>query len=258
MVFGRFKGKPKNSRGPGQGYVEFIPGSFNGVIGSKGIVEALVGKALYVRKNEQTANIAVVFPVLALLVMVPYLYGSAMNWAAGASERRHQANEIIFATPTFERIGSGIGFIPSYQAAGRATTNGAQPSYTIQPTYTMQPTYTIQPTYTPMTGEVFYYSYYDPALGSLNCWDWDEELKECHSMMATGLDWRNYFGKSLACGAEFPLYTVFRVIHPLEIAGDYPCLDRCPACTGMRLLDFLDTGQRLPWGYDLLVQVIYQ
>jgi hypothetical protein len=90
---------------------------------------------------------------------------------------------------------------------------------------------------------------------TVNCWDFDLLAGRCRSPMASGLDWREYTGKALACGYGYPLGTVFRVLEPAGLAGDYPCLDRCPDCTGKRLLDFVSLYQALPWQTELLVQV---
>jgi hypothetical protein len=254
-----------------------LPGSFKGTIGSQGIVEKLVGKSLYVRKNEQSVNILVVIPALAALVAIPYFYVKAISWAAGSAQRRADAGKIVMfdVTPTMNISYGGpvITFVPTYGPTGSPTT------VKIAPTYTMYPTLTPVPSYTPVLGEPFYYSRYDPSLldrsvdlnedGScknvedgichtMNCFDYDLDAGECVSMMTTGLDWKDYFGKSVACGAEYPLYTIFRVITPMQIAGDYECLDRCPACTGKKILDFLSTVWTLNWNYTLSVQVIYR
>ena len=130
------------------------------------------------------------------------------------------------------------------------------------------------PVTAPATDEIFFYSYYYPDLlapedvvdgicanqdGALchtvNCWDFDLLTGRCRSAMASGLDWREYIGKALACGYEYSLGTVFRVLEPASLAGDYPCLDRCPDCTSKRLLDFISAYQALPWQTELLVQV---
>ncbi|MGB8212002.1 MAG: hypothetical protein WCE68_00455 [Anaerolineales bacterium] len=121
----------------------------------------------------------------------------------------------------------------------------------------------------------FYYSFYYPDLlangeivngkcadqengicHTTNCFDYDVEAGRCRSPMASGLDWHGFIGKVVACGFEFPLGTVFRVLTPAKLAGEYICLDRCPACTGKHLLDFLSASQQLPWWTPLQVQVL--
>lgn len=144
------------------------------------------------------------------------------------------------------------------------------------------PTYTPYPTYTPVSTlqpyEVFYYSIYDPMVlwegdfnddgtcanvtdgvcHTMNCWDWDIEAGICRSPMASGLPFESYYGKAVACGYEYPLYTVFEVTYPLEIAGSYTCLDRCPACTGKRQLDFLSHDWVLPAQWEVHATVYYK
>ena len=124
--------------------------------------------------------------------------------------------------------------------------------------------------------QIFYYSYYNPDLlapsdivngvcanqengvcHTVNCWEYNFMEGRCKSNMATGLDWHDYVGKAVACGFEYPLGTVFRVLEPKKLAGKYPCLDRCPACTGKNQLDFLSLTQQLPWNQELLVQILY-
>jgi len=124
------------------------------------------------------------------------------------------------------------------------------------------------------TTETFYYSYYYPDLlapgeiengvcanqeggicHTVNCFDYDLLAGRCRSPMATGLDWHQFLGRSVACGYEYPIGTVFHVITPAKLAGDHPCLDRCPACTGKKLLDFLSPFQQLPWQTPLRVEV---
>jgi hypothetical protein len=92
---------------------------------------------------------------------------------------------------------------------------------------------------------------------TVNCWEYNVFEGKCESKMASGLDWHGYVGKAVACGFEYPLGTVFRVLEPESMAGTYPCLDRCPACTGKNLLDFLSPTQELPWNQELLVQITY-
>lgn len=123
--------------------------------------------------------------------------------------------------------------------------------------------------------QVFYYSYYNPDLlapsdivngvcmnqengvcHTVNCWDYLVMEGKCKSKMASGLDWHAYVGKAVACGFEYPLGTVFHVLEPEAVRGTYPCLDRCPACTEKKVLDFLSGEKRLPWNEELRVQVV--
>jgi hypothetical protein len=199
------------------------------------------------------------FVYLVALILIPVIY---VRWIFTPHRPGEKAQSIMTVEGNYSPLGlPPVGVTATSPAPGFLVTPTASPLVTstvLPSTPTAYPTYTPYPSYTPVSGEVFYYSYYDPGLGPPNCWDWDAVEGVCRSLMSSGLDWRNYFGKSLACGEEYPLYTVFRVIHPVELAGDYPCLDRCPACSGLRVLDFLDTKQRLPWQYQLLVQVIRQ
>lgn len=84
----------------------------------------------------------------------------------------------------------------------------------------------------------------------INSWDYDVSNGRCVAMMASGHDWNDYLGKAVACGFEYLLGTVFRVLEPKSIARTYTCLDCCPACTGKRQLDFLSLSQKLPWNRE--------
>lgn len=102
----------------------------------------------------------------------------------------------------------------------------------------------------------FRYSYYDPRLGGVNCAEFDISKNECMSFMASGLDWRDYWGIAIACPLEYPIGTRIYVIKPELISRYYMCLDYCPACTvDNRYIDFLDTELRLPWRSEILAEV---
>lgn len=161
-------------------------------------------------------------------------------------------------------------------AKATETVRPAEQTETFTATSLPSPT-TVPPTSTPtVETQIFYYSYYNPDLlapgdivnglcanqenglcHTVNCWDYDVMEGRCRSTMASGLDWHAYVGKTVACGFEYPLGTVFRVLEPEKIAGDYPCLDRCPACTNIRKLDFLSRQQELPWNEKLVIQLPY-
>jgi hypothetical protein len=234
---------------------------------SEEIVRAIVGRPLFIRKNEQTANIIVVLPIVALLVAIPYFYIKALDWAAGAANRRADAFKMVNVNPN-QVSNPMIKFVP-----------------TITPLTTQQPTQVISvnvqvsyptaaptqiPTATADPGRVFYYTYYNPDVlvdadvtkkgkcanqegnwcHTVNCWDYDLAAGECKSATASGQDFRDWWGKGLACASEFPLWTVFVVIEPPELAGRWTCIDRGPAVEGSRL-DFLMPGQVIEWGHEL-------
>lgn len=62
-------------------------------------------------------------------------------------------------------------------------------------------------------------SWYNPRLGGTNCAVFVGG--RCLSNMASGLDWRGWFGRAIACPPEWPFWT--RVV----VAGrEWLCLDR--------------------------------
>ncbi len=237
-----------------------------------GVVRGLLGKQLLTRKSDQSFNIGVVVPSLLMMVGIIWGYTYLMNASGNQAEEREAASR---ATREARRGEQGIQAftVPTLYGQGVVVTGTSIPTME----ETLYPTYTFYPTVTSIFGEPFYYSSYDPAIvvvgtdvredGScinvengichtINCWSWDVVEGECISKMTSGLDWRDYYGKSVACGDEYPLYTIFRVIEPMVIAGDYECLDRCPYCTGKKVLDFLSNHWDLQWLYPLNVQVI--
>jgi len=137
------------------------------------------------------------------------------------------------------------------------------------------PTVTVATSTPTIAVQIFYYSYYNPDLlaasdivngvcanqengvcHTVNCWEYDVMEGNCKSKMATGLDWHDYIGQAVACGFEYPMGTKFQVLEPEKLSGIFVCLDRCPACTGKRQLDFLSLIQELPWNQKLLVRTV--
>jgi len=130
---------------------------------------------------------------------------------------------------------------------------------TITPTFT--PTEVSTYVYSSPTPVVLYFrlSFYDPNIGryfpdkaEVNCLQWDFEKKECHSKLLGGTDvFSNWYGRGLACPAEFPFYTKFQVVNPPQLAGLWTCVDRGGLIVG-NWLDFLLRYPDQVWtGYDL-------
>lgn len=87
-------------------------------------------------------------------------------------------------------------------------------------------------------------SWYNPELGGTNCYKWGNGT--CLSNMASGKDWRKYFGEALACPRELPFGT------RMEIDGrSWTCWDRGGAIakTGQKYwVDMLNRGAVYPFG----------
>lgn len=121
---------------------------------------------------------------------------------------------------------------------------------TPSPTVTVIASETPNPTITPTmysVDVVFKYSYYNPKLGGVNCFQWDAVLNDCMSMMANGEDWRPNFGKVVACPPDIALGTVIEVTYPDALKGLWTCKDRGSAIVD-RWIDFLDIAKRYDWG----------
>jgi hypothetical protein len=207
------------------------------------------------------------FLYLILIVVIPIVY---IRWLFQPYEQDERYAIRTLTPVTSSGRGDNELTLPSM--GERTPTGGAAPAEaTATPggldlpyTATPYPTYTAYPTFTPVLSPTpvyelreFLYSYYDPALGGVNCREWDEVNQVCLSTMASGLDWSQWYGRAVACSSEYPLWTIFRVVDPLTLAGDWDCLDRGGMKDGTIYLDFLDTYLRLPWNTTIKAYVIY-
>jgi hypothetical protein len=81
-------------------------------------------------------------------------------------------------------------------------------------------------------------SHYDPRLGGVNCSRFVNG--QCISHMASGLSWREYVNKAIACPPEWPFHT------KLIVNGKtWECLDRGSKIQfdrGIPWVDFLSNG----------------
>ena len=138
-------------------------------------------------------------------------------------------------------------------------------------TQTPYPTYTPYPSITPFSTPnnlslTVQYSYYWPPLLGPNCHP--ENLKKtggCKDVTASGLPWSHYRGRGVAIplvwAGTVPLFSIVRVLSPVDLIGDYLVLDYCGACTKSEYpdlvwLDFLDDTQRLQWSADMQVEIL--
>ena len=268
------KEKRERSVGQGSGYIKYIPGLFRGLTDSDQIVRSIVGRPLLVRKSEQTVNVLVVVPIVIGIVAIPWLYMKILDWTYKQSTN-HNPARVGFAT-----IGPGayglppavnpiITFVPTY--GGDRVQPTQEISVKVQVNYpTALPTQEVTVTPTADTGQVFYYSFYNPdmlAPGDLlpdgtckdvektwchttNCWDYDVAAGNCRSATASGQKFRDWWNKGLACGGKYPLWTVFIVLEPSILAGRWTCIDRGGIVDGSRL-DFLQINQVIAWGAEV-------
>ena len=164
-----------------------------------------------------------------------------------------------------------------------------EPTITQSPTVTPAPTLTPVPEYTPVVGvvsspvpeptstsvpyETFRLSFYDPNIGKYfpdkaftNCFDWDTTNQVCRSTTSSGYRHEEFYGRGLACPERYPLGTVFRVLRPVQLAGDWYCIDRGGAVTDdwldflIQYPDGLWTGENIndfPWGTEVRAEVLY-
>lgn len=231
---------------------------------AKKVATSLVGRSVVLRKNEQSIN----WPVI--VVTVPLLLGIPAVWLFLIKHGMEQSNQAQAAAQT--SVATAMRYLYALTASptlwGVSGANNRNVS-TVTPTLgavftaTAYPTYTPYPTYTVVVSPTlelveFLYSYYDPRLGGVNCLTWDDVGGVCVSPLAVGLPFDQWYGKAVACAEIYPYWTIFRVVEPVSIRGDYICLDRYDTVTwGYRYIDFLDVAQRLPWNVTVKAEVIY-
>jgi hypothetical protein len=83
-------------------------------------------------------------------------------------------------------------------------------------------------------------SHYDPRAGGPNCAAY--YAGDCHSTMASGEDWRQWYGAAVAMPKEVPFWSVLVITEPAELRGRYVVLDRGGAIVnkdGIMWVDFL-------------------
>lgn len=229
------------------------------------IAASMVGASVVVRKTEQSINWNSMLLAAVVLVGVPGLWFNAL----GNKIERQTANANARATRMAairngDTIGaySGVGGVvdtnPDLWNTPGSIVEGAQNimNATLQAGYTSTPQATVTPqvTETPQAtpsglysvNVVFRYSYYNPKLGGVNCFDWDPAAGDCRSMLADGGDWHTEYGKVVACAPDIALGTVVQVTYPDALKGVWVCRDRGGAIVG-DLIDFLDIRQRAEW-----------
>lgn len=158
-----------------------------------------------------------------------------------------------------------------------AYTSFAMTSSPVSPTATPTPSPFPSPTSTPGRGIVVYdnstpvasadlmlfkLSFYDPAIGvyfpndpsigHTNCAEWDEVNLVCNSTMADGTPFHYWYGKhAVACPPPLRFGDVIRVVYPVQLQGDWTCVDRGGAIVD-GYLDFLLKYPDEVWtGYNL-------
>jgi hypothetical protein len=146
-------------------------------------------------------------------------------------------------------------------------TSMPSPTVTITPLYHLRPSPTVD-FITPVSQntnklltQVFALSFYDPHIGyyfpeiaSVNCLQWDAEIKECVSKVHHGQDdYHQWLGKGAACPSTLPYDAVFRVITPVQLAGVWRCIDIGDLDrNGLHYIDFMLSYPDMIWtGYDL-------
>ena len=203
--------------------------------------------------NEKVANPSNWPRVIQNYLLIFGLIFGAQNVWRPLLTRLPKANNQTLAFPSGAIVGDG----------GMPITAPINP--TAQPTDTpIPPTPEVIPTPTEVRWSDVTkvgYSYYNPALGGINCHSANWDGSACRDTTASGIKWSEYMYHAVAIPPEW-LSTIWygstiTVISPEILAGRYVVIDICQACSsniwpdGMSRLDFLDDTQRLPWAYPV-------
>jgi hypothetical protein len=225
----------------------------------------LVGKDMLIRKNDQSINLGALVVGACLVIGVPYFWISGINKSVEEMNRKAEESKILMGviTRTPEVINMAQS-VPGYLST-------VQPS----PTITMQVTATPYPTYTPVPTEelkirILKLSFYDPLIGvyfpdiaEVNCSEWNYVTNNCDSLMSGGEDFRDWYGKAVACPPGMETGKVIQVLFPEELRGEWICADRGGVIEGdwidflLKYPDQVWTGYNLnnfPWGSTVVIK----
>jgi hypothetical protein len=216
---------------------------------------AILGKGVLLRKSDQSFNFFGVLGSVGLIVVVLYVW----IWLLSGASRKGKTQSEYLATKLIQYAGTVEATI-TLPADILALTGTPTITRTAEPTSTatMIPTATMMSTATiPFRAVSWQYSYYNPALGGVNCAVWDENSQKCISSMSSGLDWHNFYDKAVACPLSYPLWTKIEVVTPEELRGVWVCMDYCAVCKENDIIDFLQLRQYLPWRTPIQSKVYF-
>jgi hypothetical protein len=232
------------------------------------VIEAkkIIGGDVVKRRSEQTININSILLVVALVGM-PVWWISAVEAKNVEQQERKDARAterviLMQGTPTPGSVSV------EFPVFGSSVTPEATQTPTPEATQTPTPEVTPAP---PASGELigFYYSYYYPNYGGVNCHgdNWNETTKTCKDITSSGYPWSHFLDRGVAIHPSlidrYPFGTIFHVHYPPALRGDYIVIDLCSGCIrdgspNLVWLDFLSGFQRADWAFPVVVEVIYQ
>ena len=239
------------------------------------IASGMVFGSVIKRRNEQSVNWYMLALGLFGLVYLPYWWFSSIikksEMATIRREERLAEYNNIVQNDGMTHIAID-GAIPSVNDVIAMPTIGARPIPNEPVGIISTPAAIITPSPTPPvspapTSELllFGYSYYFPDLGGTNCHPANWDGASCANTTASGAGWREYIGRGVAIHQsmieKYPYGTIFRVLSPQSIAGDYTVIDLCAGCIrpdapDMMWIDFLDDSQKLNWSVPVLIEVV--
>lgn len=214
------------------------------------LAKKIVGYSVLVRKSEQSLNPESVV-TLAVLFLLVFFYFSRVD----ARMERAAQKQAAFQT----KIAQG-GSAYDLNALGQIEVT---PNFPLTATPSPVPTLTMTPSPTATVGAVtelvfLKLSFYDPNIGSvipsiadINCANFDHVNGVCVSTMANGVPFGQYYGRAVACPPPMQNGDMLEVIYPVQLAGQWVCMDRGWAIE-YPYIDFLLRYPDMVWtGYNL-------
>lgn len=233
------------------------------------VVADIVKPGMFVRMNEQSIDIGAVgwlafsVSVIGLWLYFANSYIEKQNMATAASLTRVANYRVQSSGGT--NADTGLVGLPASTSTPERVVVEIMP---VVITPTPQATAAVTPTFAPgyyQTVDVLY-SYYNPALGGVNCHTDNWNGSTCADTTASGIRWSEYLGKGVAIppswkAAGIGYGSVFHVLEPAALVGDYTVVDLCSGCEaniwpdGMYRLDFLNDRQLLSWAYPVKIEL---
>lgn len=222
----------------------------------------MVGRDLVSRKTDQHVNFPALVVAALAIIGVPYMWLTAINKTVEAQNAEAELRQSAIYSPTPDYALSTPTLFPWMMTPVQVQVE----VMVVTPT----PAPTPVPTSPVKYSDVYTvgYSYYNPALGGVNCHSSNWDGKKCADTTASGIKWSDYIGKAVAVPpswycAGLGYGSILTVLTPSSLAGDYLVIDLCSGCEsfywddGNFRIDFLDTSQKLTWAYPVEVVVSY-
>lgn len=211
----------------------------------------------------------------SLMWFTGWILTGDMSGADVERTRKIPGAGVVYAVPTLENVRAvgGIGYTPPPQPSLGLDPTPLPSTISPFPSPTPLPLTTPHPTYEHFAREADFdewytvdYSYYNPALGGVNCLTWVND--ECVSPLASGDGWVDRIDTGVVAvpprwitNGLTALGLQIEILHPPQMRGTYDVLDICGGCDksywlhddGRDRIDILASKQVLAWGDPLII-----